>query len=391
MAILAYVGLPGHGKTYSVIAHIVIPALQDKRRVVINIPLNMDEIECDFPDADIVHYTSKDELLAMNEDVLNGAIIICDESHKFWPAGTQVKQFSPREQEFFAEHRHAVDIHGNSQQLILITQDLGNLAACFRKLIEQTYLARKLIAVNRNQFKMYIHGGNITGTDIVKSKLLGEDTGIKYTYDKSVYKYYKSATKSKTGTVGNEETLDKRLKLGFIATLAKMAVIVFVGILCLGFYAAFFAGDDEEPEKPAQVSAPPAAQSTPAPAPARAQFKPAPVSVSPPVSRPYQNLKISLTGWMDNGKIINGVKQEQFVMFFVLHDGTNRVMELSSSQLMMAGYQVRWRNDCLAELSYDNWKEWAICDAPKVAVPDSPKPDKPLSEKPSAPIKLASL
>jgi len=40
MSILAYTGLPGHGKSYGVVENVILPALRMKRVVYTNIPLN---------------------------------------------------------------------------------------------------------------------------------------------------------------------------------------------------------------------------------------------------------------------------------------------------------------------------------------------------------------
>ena len=44
MSISAYVGMPGHGKSYGVVKHVIIPALKKARKVYTNIPMN--EAEC---------------------------------------------------------------------------------------------------------------------------------------------------------------------------------------------------------------------------------------------------------------------------------------------------------------------------------------------------------
>jgi len=38
MAIDAYTGMPGHGKSYGVVEHVIIPSLKQGRHVVTNTP-----------------------------------------------------------------------------------------------------------------------------------------------------------------------------------------------------------------------------------------------------------------------------------------------------------------------------------------------------------------
>ena len=43
MSISAYTGLPGHGKSYGVVDNVIRPALEKKREIFTNIPMNSDE------------------------------------------------------------------------------------------------------------------------------------------------------------------------------------------------------------------------------------------------------------------------------------------------------------------------------------------------------------
>ncbi|MCU7813401.1 MAG: hypothetical protein KZQ77_19520, partial [Candidatus Thiodiazotropha sp. (ex Notomyrtea botanica)] len=47
MAIVTYVGLPGSGKSYSVVEHVILPALKNNRTVCTNIPLNKEQLSTD--------------------------------------------------------------------------------------------------------------------------------------------------------------------------------------------------------------------------------------------------------------------------------------------------------------------------------------------------------
>ncbi len=53
MPVVSYVGLPGSGKSHSVVQHVVLPALRKGRVVVTNIPMQTDLVRQDIPGADL--------------------------------------------------------------------------------------------------------------------------------------------------------------------------------------------------------------------------------------------------------------------------------------------------------------------------------------------------
>lgn len=86
MAIDAYVGLPGSGKTYSVVKFAILPSLKQGRLVITNIPLT-DLAHQDYPDQirQLPHNWYQDEKLF--ETVPNGAVVVLDELWRRWPKG----------------------------------------------------------------------------------------------------------------------------------------------------------------------------------------------------------------------------------------------------------------------------------------------------------------
>jgi len=60
MPLSLYYGNPKHGKTYGVVENVVIPALQEGRRIETNIPLQLDAIRETYTDADIRFFTTEE-------------------------------------------------------------------------------------------------------------------------------------------------------------------------------------------------------------------------------------------------------------------------------------------------------------------------------------------
>ena len=134
MTTYAYVGLPGSGKSYSVVENQILPALKQGRRVVTNIPLHVHKIRAlpGLEDAQIVEFpldAVKAEPHRMNEFVTPGSLFVLDEAMRLWPAGEKVNKVPDEFKFLLSEHRHQVDAKGNATQIVIVIQDLGNLGA----------------------------------------------------------------------------------------------------------------------------------------------------------------------------------------------------------------------------------------------------------------------
>ena len=207
MAIDAYTGLPRSGKSYSVVKNVILPSLREGRHVYTNIPLT-DKLKDEFPG--LVHQLDAKWFSDPNlvDTFPNGAVVILDELWRRWPSGLKANNVNFKDKEFLAEHGHLVDENGNTTRVVLVSQDLSQIAAFARDLVSVTYRSTKLDAVGaESRFRVDIYQGAVTGQRPPKSQLL------RSTYDKyepQFYDYYKSSTKSMTGEVGDESRADKR-------------------------------------------------------------------------------------------------------------------------------------------------------------------------------------
>lgn len=207
MSILAYVGLPGSGKTYGVVANQVLPALRDQRKVVTNLPLKAELLREVIPGCDI-KLVSTDEI-AQNPEGIDelfpaGSVAIIDECWRLWPAGLKVDRIPEAYKSFLAEHRHRVDEKGRSTQIVLVSQDLAQLAAFARQLVEQTFVHRKLGALGmRGRYTVGVYEGNVTGLTPPESRRIAQTIGR---YNDSVWRFYTSHTMSKASSEGADES-----------------------------------------------------------------------------------------------------------------------------------------------------------------------------------------
>lgn len=177
MAITAYIGVPGSGKSYEVVKSVIIPAVASGRRIVSNIyGLNHEAI---------VQYCYKNKLIkddvlpgeiihVENERVISpdfypvkgnqhkslcqpGDLIILDECHRFF---TSDKSLSSDARIFAAEHRHYADEQtGQTCDLVLINQALATLPRFLRERIEQTFRMKKLIGLSHKSYRIDVFDG----------------------------------------------------------------------------------------------------------------------------------------------------------------------------------------------------------------------------------------
>lgn len=236
MAIDAYVGLPGHGKSYGVTEHVIIPSLKEGRHVVTNIPMEREEVLADLgaPGAQLTQLPEDwFERADMADLCPSGCVLVLDELWRRWPAGLKANQASLADKSLLAEHRHRVDEQGRSMRVVLVTQDLSQLAAWVRILIEQTYKMTKLTAIGSNKkFRVDIYRGAPTGQNIPKKDLVRQTFGQ---YKPEVYKYYKSATQSATGNVGDESKADGRGNI-FKSPLMIASIVLPIFLVPLGIW-----------------------------------------------------------------------------------------------------------------------------------------------------------
>lgn len=212
MSILAYVGLPGSGKSYDVVANQVLPALKGDRTVVTNIPLHEDRIRETIKTGRLIDFPTEkvqSEPASIWDYAQPGVVLILDEVWRLFPMGEKANKVPEPFRKLLAEHRHMVDAKGDSMQIVLVTQDLMQIGTFARQLVEQTVYHTKLSAVGASKsYRIDIYQGPVTGANPPKSNRVREIFGK---YQDSVTRLYQSHTMSQSeeGKV-NESAADNR-------------------------------------------------------------------------------------------------------------------------------------------------------------------------------------
>lgn len=164
MSINCYSGLQGSGKSYEVVSSIIIPAVAQGRRVVTNISgIDNDGIRAycceklDVPMEKLGHvvYASNEKVSSHDffppenihqptectSFVLPGDLVAVDEAYKIWGSDCKIHT---EHKIFFREHRHYIHSQtGVACDLVLMTQDIGDLHRVLKVVIEQSFKTHK--------------------------------------------------------------------------------------------------------------------------------------------------------------------------------------------------------------------------------------------------------
>lgn len=249
MAVTAYVGEPGAGKTYEVVTEVVIPALREGRRVVSNIRgLNFDEIKAylvvelqipeervgailivDFkaPAESAFWYTEENH----QSVVQPGDLVVLDEVWRWCGKGMAV----PREAfEFCRMHRQFTNSAGTSCDLVLISQSMQDIDNKVKLVIEKHFRMEKYkIFGSKKKYSVEAFNGyRISNNQRVRV--------IPRQYDPKFFPMYKSYA----GKGGDEKEVDKRINIlrspYFLVAMPLAGVFIIVGLL---FATRYFTRD----------------------------------------------------------------------------------------------------------------------------------------------------
>lgn len=280
MAIKAYVGIMGSGKTFEVASVVVLGALRDGRRVVSNIAgLNPDvyreilEAEGVEPDRigqivtvshdavlePLFFRTDKDQAEGIDSFILPGDLVALDEIWRFWDGFAKPPE---RFMNFVRMHRQFVHPEsGLTCELALITQDVMDIGRKVRAVIEQTYRMEKATAVgSTKRYRVDIFtGGKIRGAPLRQ---------LFKTYEPKYFPLYQSHSQKQEGSAdAKEKSVDGRGNIlkGAIFKIVLPLAFLF-GAAGIYFIWGFFHPKDLK-KPPAAVAASPGASSVPAPAP----------------------------------------------------------------------------------------------------------------------------
>lgn len=248
MAMTAYTGVQGSGKSYEVVSSVVVGAIASGRRVVTNVAglkpdliadyvekergtpkdkqgfivqISNDDVTKDyfFPSEDkpthkIKIYFDKDNnevenpVLAVRSEevekpsiVQGGDVIILDECWRWYATGEKLR---PDHMMFFRMHRHFLHpVTGVSCDLVFVVQDIGDLQRKVKATIEKTFYMKKHKDLGfDNRYVVNVYSGNS-----IRERALSES--IQKEYKPEIFALYSSYSQAKQST-GKEVAADNR-------------------------------------------------------------------------------------------------------------------------------------------------------------------------------------
>ena len=267
MAIKAYVGIMGSGKTYEVASVVIYNAIKEGRRVISNIAgLNADEyyrlLELDgySPDklgqiVQIDHSQVLDPDFWLNDVdfkagkanfIQAGDLLVLDEIWRFWDGFSSTfkndagQKMPDNVMNFFRMHRQFPHSEtGLTCDIAFITQDVTDFSRKVRGVVEETYRMSKLSAVGSSKrYRVDVfHRSKITTKPM--RQLFG-------TYDVKYFNLYQSHVgKGKGAADAREVNIDKRGNiLGSKFFIFGIPICLLILYLASGVVSRFFKRDE---------------------------------------------------------------------------------------------------------------------------------------------------
>lgn len=203
MAITLIKGRPGAGKSYECVVHHILPTLRDGRKVVTNIPVNIERFVTILGDQvrDLIEvhpfdFDSKEHFLGDPEEYIayqdwrndkgQGCLFVLDECHFLFPAQGRGKQHAEKAQkqiQFFSGHRHY------GFDFIFMTQADRKINRTIREDIEICIELRKNRAIGDKSYRRYVYYYG-------EGKRSGLIEQSSRNYEDKFFGLYKSHTKS---------------------------------------------------------------------------------------------------------------------------------------------------------------------------------------------------
>lgn len=352
-------GPPGAGKSYEAVVFHVLPALLAGRKVITNLPLQVEQFKAYGVDTSLIElrhaslenpkpFSSPDDYGSewRGEGGI-GPLYAIDECHKPLPKGMTLRLV----EEWCAEHRH------EGADVLLITQSYGKISQAIRDMVQVVYRVRKATALGSD--KRYIRKVQ----DGIRGEVLNENIRV---YNADRFHLYKSHTKSNSAV--SEATASDIKPIWKHWSVVGAALLVPVGLVSV----LWLAGDVFFPEPEVEVSevvqgkpvTSQVASVSPSPViPSRAPAPSPELEKEKPAKHPFQGLGLHISAYLHSkamGKTMYSISASQ---------NGQRVFRMSHKDLLDAGYDIKPLTPCLMEISYGSFKDFITCDAPRQAVP----------------------
>ncbi|ODS04739.1 zonular occludens toxin domain-containing protein [Vibrio scophthalmi] len=347
--IFGLAGRPRSGKSYEAVVYHIIPAVLEGRKVITNIPLNIEKFKKVFGDkAELIEvrdfrfntYGEKERPFSKPEDYECqwrndngvGPLYVIDEAHLVLP-----RQCPTEILEFYSMHGHyGIDI-------TLLTQNFRKVNKDIRDMVETTHLCIKNthLGTDKTYTKKVFLGA------ATKNPISVDDR----TYDKNYFGFYKSHTASSTAVKEAAAQDIKSVKDHWSAKFGKVFIIVGL-VYLLGVY--FFMFRDEPKEEASPQTAPQTTQV---------------VEQDPKREQPkgfglLDGFQLYVSGWakqlVDQNGQFDGDKS--FYRVYVdVYKEDKLEFTLEHTDLIQLGYTFRKLSECVYQVKYFDTSRVVTC------------------------------
>lgn len=274
MAITAYTGPPGAGKSHALVREVIVPAVMSGRRVVSNIDgLNPDAIRAYCLERDnqwkvdhadklgqVVLFHGEDSQLPgffpteENQKrgdktvVRGGDLLVFDEWAMFYPNGIKTPATEETEK-FLRWHRHMTSEEGVAIDVAIATQSISDFHRRHRPLITRSYLFKKLSAVGADgSYTWHVYDGRLQKT----SYATGHGK-----YDPQIFPLYASSAAAGSGNhtelkTNKKESIWSDWKV-WAFMIAGPLFLVFGGVMLWSLWSEKAGAADLPPQAPVQA------------------------------------------------------------------------------------------------------------------------------------------
>ena len=357
--IYGIVGRPGGGKSYEAVAFQVLPALKEGRKVITNLPLQIDHFVAvlgeevrelisvvdgqltDFgsmerPFSQVAHY--QDE---WRNEQGQGPLYVVDEAHMTLPN----KNLNTEILEWYSLHRHyGVDI-------ILVTQNLRKIHRDIKDMIEVTYYCAKNTAL----------GSNNTYTRKVRSGANGDvvNQSIRK-YEQAYFPFYKSHTASNS-------SVTEAMAADIVPIWKRWPVIGSVIFILLGVGLMVWAFSPKDKTVPAEESTPVETVQVPAASPVP-DGTPTKESKVDEWFGPLDGFKFFVTGYSKQIAYVRYKSSNQldddlsfYRIYIDVYDKKMKLFSLDQIALQEMGYHFKVLADCVYQVSWEGLERVVTC------------------------------
>lgn len=368
--IYGIVGRPGGGKSYEAVAYQVLPALKEGRKVITNLPLQIDHFVAvlgeevrelivvidgklnDFgsmerPFSKVADYNDE-----WRNDKGQGPLYVVDEAHMTLPN----KSLNTEILEWYSLHRHyGVDI-------VLVTQNLRKIHRDIKDMVEVTYYCAKNTAL----------GSNNTYTRKVRSGANGDvvNTSIRK-YEQAYFPFYKSHTASNSSVV-------EAMAADIVPLWKRWPVIGSVLFLTVGIALLIwsFSPDEEssisKQTQPVEVVKTPVVETVPNGTPVKQPKK------NSDWFGPLDGFKFFVTGYAKQIAYIRHRSSNRidsdlsfYKIYIDVYDNNQKLFSLDQIGLQEIGYTFKVLSDCVYQVAWDGSERIITCgEAQKDNKPD---------------------